>query len=113
MARRALRTDDEAGFLMAIHDELAELKLLFGVQIELLFMPASKRGHFHLVCYAYKVPRKPADEPYCSTSIPYPTAAATRLHAGVYRACIRIGGELSMKKQDEEVKGIAHTDDSR
>lgn len=107
MARRQLKTDDEDGFLLAIHDELAELKHLFGVQVEMHLMPASTRGHFHIVCYAYKTPRHPGDEPWATSSTPYPTAAAVRLHAGIYRASIRIGGELSMKKRDDEIKGIA------
>lgn len=104
MSRRQLRSDDEDGFLMAIHDDLTESKALFNVQVEMYLMPASTRGAFHIICYAYKRPRKPGDEPYATSSTPYPSSQAKRLHAGLYRAAIRIGGELARLHTQKEIK---------
>lgn len=113
MARRNLKSDDEAGFLMALHDDITESKALFNCQIEMEFMPASKRGEFHIICYAYKRPRKPGDAPYASTSTPYPSPHAARLHAALYRAAIRIGGELARLHGGYQVADKTSTDDSR
>jgi len=101
MSRRALKTDDELGFLLAFCDDLAESEALFNVQIEVVILRTRKRGEIAINCFAYKRPRKTGDEPYATSTTPYPTAAANRLHAGLYRAAIRIGGELSKKWHDE------------
>jgi hypothetical protein len=95
MSRRTLRTDDEAGFLMAFCDDLAESEKLFNVQIEVVILRARVRGKIHINCIAYKNPRKPSDAPIAISNTEYPTSAANRLHGGLYRAAIRIGGELS------------------
>jgi hypothetical protein len=104
MSRRQLKTDDEAGFLLAVHDDLAETRQLFHVQIEMLLIPASTRGHFHITCYAYAVPRKVGDQPIASSATPYPSAHAMRLHAALYRAAIRIGGECARLAPESRVK---------
>ena len=105
MSRRQLRSDDEAGFLMAFCDDLRESELLFGVEIECVVLRGRKRGELHINMIAYKTPRKPADEPFAITDTVYPTAGADRLHGGLYRAAIRIGGELSRKSPWGKVEG--------
>jgi hypothetical protein len=109
MSRRQLKTDDEAGFLIAVCDDLAESEALFGVQIEMVVLRTRVRGQLNINCYAYKTPRKPADEPYATSTTPYPSASALRLHAALYRAAIRIGGELSNKAKWGEVKDSSAT----
>lgn len=103
MSRRTLKTDDEEGFLMAFHDDIRESELLFRVQIECIILPSRDRGKININMHAYKLPRKPGDEPYAITNTPYPTASANRLHGGLYRAAIRIGGELANKARWGEV----------
>jgi hypothetical protein len=105
MARRQLKTDDEAGFLVAFCDELLDSEKIFGVQIEVVILRSRVRGQLNINCIAYKVPRKPSDEPYAISNTPYPRSSALRLHAGLYQAAIRIGGELSAKLRYEDVPG--------
>lgn len=105
MSRRELKTDDEAGFLMAMYDDLRESELLFNVQIECVLLKGKTRGSLNINMIAYKLPRKPLDEPYAITNTPYPTASANRLYGGLYRAAIRIGGELAQKSRWGEVQG--------
>jgi len=105
MSRRQLRTDDEAGFLMAFCDDLAESEALFQVQIECVVLRSRVRGKLHINMIAYKVPRKPGDEPYAISNTEYPTASANRLHGGLYRAAIRIGGELAAKSKWGKAEG--------
>jgi hypothetical protein len=97
MGRRTLRTDDEEGFLIAVCDDLAESEALFNVQIEMVILRTRVRGQLKINCIAYKQPRKAGDAPYAETTTPYPSASALRLHAALYRAAIRIGGELANK----------------
>lgn len=99
MSRRTLKADDEAGFLMAYCDDIKESEILFRVQIECLILPARTRGHINIQMVAFKLPRKPGDEPYALSNTPYPTASANRLHGGLYRAAIRIGGELAQRSK--------------
>jgi hypothetical protein len=103
MSRRALKADDEEGFLMAFHDDIRESELLFRVQIECVILPTRIRGQLNIQMIAYKLPRKPLDAPHAVTNTPYPTASANRLHGGLYRAAIRIGGELAQKARWGEV----------
>jgi len=103
MSRRQLKTDDEEGFLLAVCDDLNESEALFNVQIEMVVLRSRTRGQLHINCIAYKNPRKPGDEPYAISNTPYPSASATRLHAALYRAAIRIGGELANKAKWGEV----------
>lgn len=92
MSRRQLKTDDEAGFLLAIYDDVSETESLFGVKVKLEFKRTNVRGHFQLHASAWKDVGK-ADERCVATWVgEYPTASANRLHAGFYRAAIGIGG---------------------
>lgn len=99
-SKRNLRSDDEAGFLLAFCDELADTEELFGVQVEVVVLRTARRGQLNINCFAYKTPRKPSDEPFAVSYTQYPTAAATRLHAALYRAAIRIGGEIANKRRE-------------
>lgn len=105
MSRRQLKTDDEAGFLLAFFDDLAESEHLFRVQIECVLLRARKRGEININMIAYKLPRKPGDEPWAISNTPYPTASANRLHGGLYKAAIRIGGELARKSKWGDPEG--------
>lgn len=113
MSRRTLRTDDEAGFLIAISDELAENRALFNCHIELTLATTSTRGKFDIIAKAYKRPRVDDSPPYAITITPYPSVSANRLHAAFYRACIRIGGELSRIGPYRPPEDSPSTDDSR
>lgn len=91
MSRRALKTDDEMGFLMAISDDVAETQQLYRVLVKLEFKPLSQRGHFRIIATAWKDVGKPDERCVASWQGEYPTAQAARLHAGLYRAAVGIG----------------------
>lgn len=97
MARRQLKTDDEEGFLIAYYYDLRETEILYNVRIETHIQLTSKQGELRINHFAYRKPRKPGDEPIGSSSTPYPTPAALKLHAALYRSAVRIGGELANK----------------
>jgi len=113
MSRRALKTDDEEGFLLAISDELAENRVMFNCHIELTLVPTDKRGRFDIVAKAYKRPRVDDSPPYAIAIYQYPSTTANRLHAAFYRACIRIGGELSRIGPYRPAQDSSSVDESR
>lgn len=91
MSRRTLKTDDEAGFLLAIYDDVSETEAMFGVKVKLEFKRTNRRGCFQLHASAWKDVGQPAERCVATWVGEYPTASANRLHAGLYRAAIGIG----------------------
>lgn len=105
MARRALKTDDEAGFLMAVYDDWCENELMFGVQIEMRLVRGKQRGTFDIVCDVYKSSDELGRQLLETTRTPYPSHSANRLHAGLYRAQIAAGGVLARRVRDRAGEG--------
>lgn len=95
MSRRQLKTDDEAGFLLAIYDDVVETEALFSVKVKLELKRGYKRGLFRLHATAWKDVGTPDERCVATWEGEYPTAAANRLHAGFYRAAIGIGAACS------------------
>lgn len=95
MSRRALKSDDEAGFLMAIYDDIVETEALFRVKVKIEFKRTNVRGQFQLRATAWKDVGKPNERCVAEWEGQYPTAQAARLHAGVYRAAVGIGAACS------------------
>lgn len=91
MSRRTLKTDDEAGFLMATYDDIAETAQLYRVYIKFEVKPTSQRGRFRIVASAWKDVGKPAERAVATWEGEYPTAQAARFHAALYRAAVGIG----------------------
>jgi hypothetical protein len=93
MSRRQLKTDDEAGFLMAFCDDIRETELLYGVKIEVRLVPGRTRGQVNIDCEAWKRHQDGGSERVAEFKGQYPTASAARLHAALYRAAIGIGAQ--------------------
>jgi len=95
VSRRALKSNDEAGFMLASHDDLLETQQLYHVEVEIRLQPGIKRGTWEFHAAAYKRPRMAQDKPWAEGRYPYPTHAATSLYAALYRVCVRIGAECA------------------
>lgn len=95
MGRRALKTDDELGFLAAVWDDTRETELLFNVKVRYEIKLVSIRGRLRIVGTAWKDVGKPTERCVATFESEYPTASAARLHAGLYRAAIGIGAACS------------------
>lgn len=91
MSRRALKTDDEAGFLMAIYDDVKETEALYGVKVKIEIKLTTRRGVIAIHASAWKDVGKADERAVALFTCEYPTASANRLYAGVYRAAIGIG----------------------
>lgn len=91
MSRRTLKSDDEAGFLMATYDDLAETAQLYRVELKVVIKPSGVRGRFRMEAQAWKDVGKPAERCVATWSGEYPTAQAMRFHAALYRAAVGIG----------------------
>jgi hypothetical protein len=101
MSKRMLRSDDEEGFLRAFRDELIDLAEYYGVRIEAtLRLPVMGSGLF-IYLEAFKRDLEGAEQVYAAAEQAYPTPAAARLHAALYRASIRLGGALSARRQSD------------
>lgn len=105
MARRTLRTDDEEGFLAAVWDDTRETELMFGVKVKYELKLSSVRGKLRIETTAWKDVNKPTERIVAEFTSEYPTAAAARLHAALYRAAIGIGaacGRAGLPYRQEE-----------
>lgn len=91
MSRRQLKTDDETGFLLAVSDDIAETQQLYRVVVKFEIKPTSLRGRFRIEASAWKDVGTPDERRVASWTGEYPTAQASRFHAGLYRAAIGIG----------------------
>lgn len=91
MSRRALKTDDEAGFLLAIYDDVRETEALFRVKVKIELKMGARRGLLRIDATAWKDVGKPEERCVATFTCEYPTVSANRLYAGVYRAAIGIG----------------------
>lgn len=91
MSRRQLKADDEAGFLVAVSDDIAETQQLYRVEVKIEVKPTSRRGQFRIEASAWKDVGKPNERRVASWTGEYPTAQAARFHAGLYRAAVGIG----------------------
>jgi hypothetical protein len=91
MSRRQLKADDEAGFLVATSDDISETQQLYRVVIKLEIKPTSLRGRFRIQASAWKDVGTPDERRVATWEGEYPTAQASRFHAGLYRAAVGIG----------------------
>lgn len=99
MSRRQLRTDDEEGFLRAWRDETLDLVNDHAVRIEYHLCVALMKPGLLIRAIAYRRDAEGQEQVYATAEQPYPTHAATRLHAAIYRAAIRIGGAIVERKR--------------
>jgi len=95
MSRRQLKTDDEDGFLLAFYDDVKETEALFQVKVKVELKCTTKRGQLRFVASAWKGVGTPDERAVATWEGEYPTAQASRLHAGLYRAAVGIGAACS------------------
>lgn len=109
MARRALKTDDELGFLAAVWDDARETELLYGVKVKFEVKLTPQRGKLRLYASAWKGVGGPEERCVADFTSEYPTASASRLHAALYRSAIGIGAAcgragLPYRQEDSETR---------
>lgn len=101
MSRRQLRSDDEEGFLRAFRDEILDMSLYYSVRVVFsLRLPVDRSG---LVIHgeAYKEDANGYEQVFAVADQPYPTHSASRLHAALYRAAIKLGAAIRDKIRSE------------
>lgn len=99
MSRRQLRADDEEGFLRAYKDELLDVAHDHGCNISCsLVVPLMGTGVV-IRLRAYRNGTGHPEECLATFDQPYPSHTATRLHAALYRAMVRLGIELRDKRR--------------
>lgn len=91
MSRRQLKSDDEAGFLLAVSDDIAETQQMYRVVIKVEIKFTERRGQFRMIASAWKDAGKPNERCVATWEGEYPTAQAARFHAALYRTAIGIG----------------------
>lgn len=101
MSRRNLRADDEEGFLRAWRDEVLDLVATYPVRIEFLLCVPVRQPGMLIRVVAYHKDAQDAEQVYAVAEQPYPTHAATRLHAALYRAAIRIAGAIVERRRTD------------
>jgi hypothetical protein len=102
MSRRQLKADDEAGFLRAFRDEVMDLAIDYDVHIRFLLNHPKGAPGLMIIGQAFKNYGTSDESVYATAEQPYPTHAATRLHAALYRAAIRLGGAVVERKRADE-----------
>lgn len=91
MSRRALKSDDEAGFLQAFWDDCKETEALYGVKVKVELYGIIPRGTIRIRASAWKDVGKPLERSVAEWEGQYPTAQANRIHTALYRAAVGIG----------------------
>lgn len=91
MSRRQLKANDEAGFLMAVTDDIAETQQLYRVLVKIEIKPTSIRGRFRIKATAWKDVGMPDERAVASWEGEYPTVQCQAFYAGLYRAAVGIG----------------------
>jgi len=106
MSRRALKTDDEEGFLRAYKDEILDAQESYKVKIEVEIEVRPERPGVTFLGTAYSLNRETGPVAVAHAEVRYPTHSASRLHADLYRLAIALSVALS---RDYEAKtGLIH-----
>lgn len=106
MARRQLKTDDEEGFLRAYKDEILDAQENYQVLIVMSIEVRAGRPGITLVGAAYSQAENATGLAIATVEQQYPTASASRLHAGLYRAAI--GLSVALSRDYERKTGLIH-----
>lgn len=101
MSKRQLKADDESGFIRAWKDEIADLASNEDVRIVVTLRAPVQAEGLVIHCEAFKWDWLDSDVLYASFSQPYPSHTATRLHAALYRALVRLGVEIRDRRRVE------------
>jgi hypothetical protein len=91
MSKKPLRSEDEAGFMTAIWDDLTETEVLYGVRCRIEIAPSQGRGVLRITGTAWKDVGKPDERCVAEWQGQYPTAMAVKFYAAIYRACVGLG----------------------
>jgi len=94
MAKNGLKADDAPGFLRAYTDEIAELEQEHEVLIYSTFTPSSRRGVLEFRLSAWYEGERRGSKPVAVYTAHYPNSFVGSLHAFLFQAAIRLGGQL-------------------
>jgi len=101
MSRRTLNTDDELGFIKAYRDEILDTCAMYGVEITVDLRVQEGKPGLKIVLFARGVDGRPLAGKLIVVDYHYPTTTATRLHAGLYQAAIRLNVAVQNAHRDE------------
>lgn len=106
MSRRQLKADDEWGFLLAYWDEVTDLSEDYKVDVTCDIRRTRERGKiaFHLT--ATGIEGGPLEGAFLVADLQYPSPSATRLHAALYSAAVRLAVAVSHEYEDRT--GLVH-----
>lgn len=110
MSKRQLKADDEEGFLRAYKDEVLDIASDHNVVIECRLLLPVTSGGLVIRMYALGELETGATVVMSTFDQPYPTHSATRLHAALYRAAVRLGIELREERR-RRAQGDGQTTD--
>ncbi len=100
VSRRTLKTDDEEGFLRAYRDEILDTQAMYGVSIGVDIRVREGVQGITIHLRAEGVEGRPLYGHTVHARYQYPTSTATRLHAGLYQAAIRLNVAVQNEHRD-------------
>jgi len=100
MSRRTLKTDDELGFIKAYRDEILDTQAMYGVEITVDIRVKEGTPGLKFFLFARGVDGRPLEGKLVTAEYRYPTLTATRLHAGLYQAAIRLNVAVQNAHRD-------------
>lgn len=93
-SNRGLKSDDEAGFIRAYRDEVWDNEELYHVRIEFQLRIRRDRPGLTIYGIAYKADESGQEQVVATAEYPYPSHSATRLHAALYGAAVRLSAAI-------------------
>lgn len=103
MGRRALKSDDVEGFVMAFWDEVRDTEMLYQVNIVLDLRRKAARGGISFHAIAVRVDEEGQERPAGTAQVDWPSAKFTSLHACLYRLSMAIA--VTVQKEYQERTG--------
>lgn len=100
MTRRALKSDDEEGFVRAFKDEIVDLELNYGVEVKVCVIVDARRPGITLSGEATGRADTPLEHKTAFFDYPYPSHRATRLYAALYALAVALNVQVQHLYQE-------------
>lgn len=109
MSRRTLKTDDEEGFLRAYRDEVLDTGEMYQVDVTCDVRVSPRRVGVTIHMHAAGRDGGPLEGVVAHAEYHYPSSTATRLHAALYQAAIRINVAVQQQYRDKHGHYLSET----
>jgi len=94
MSKRALKSDDVDGFILALWDEVKDTERLYHVSVDLTLRLPDTRGGLRAYAHAYERLSEPTGECVAYARVDWPTDKAISVHAWLYRLGMLLNVEV-------------------